>query len=152
MSDPSIPTWSLEDIFPGLHTPADDKAAALGAVPAGYPTVVPAGEDLSTINPDTMTSIRDVRTPPELLPVEKILAGQLGVDPDHVRLVKAHISDFGAVTLWELLDLDGIAVEAHYVASYVVGADRLQLVYAKRLEDALRRHEAVLLALQEAGA
>jgi len=144
MTDPVVPI--LEDILPGLHTPADDKAAALAEVPAGYPRIVPAGEDLSTMNPDTMTSVTDVRTPAGLLPVEKILAGQLGVDPDHLRLVKAHISDFGAVTLWQLLDLDGVTVEAHYIASYVAGTDRLQLVYAKKLEDGLRRYETVGLA------
>lgn len=143
MTDPVVP--ALEDILPGLHTVADDKAAAL-ALPAGYPTVVGPGEDLSTMNPDLMTSVRDVRTPPALLPVEKVLAAQLGVEPNYLRLIKAHFSDFGAVTLWELLDLDGVVVDAHYIASYVAGADRLRLVYAKKLEDGLRRYEGVALA------
>lgn len=141
MTDPITPR--LEDILPGLHTVADDKATAVAGPLTGHPRIVPAGEDSSTIIVDGSTSVRDVRTPPHLLPVEKILANQLSVVTDRLRLIKAHISDFGAVTLWEMLDHTHSQVISHYVASYVAGADRLQLVYARKLEDGLRRYEAV---------
>lgn len=142
MTEPLTPR--LEDILPGLDTLADNKAAAL-AIPAGHPHIVPAGEDTSTLIVDPTTSVRDVRTPPHLLPVQQVLAAQLGVGPDDLRLTKAHITDFGAITLWELLDRTGVTL-CHYVASYVAGTDRLQLVYAKKLEDGLRRYETVGLA------
>lgn len=142
MTEPLTPR--LEDILPGLATLADNKAAAL-AIPAGYPHIVPAGEDTSTLVVDPTTSVRDVRTPPHLLPVQKVLAVQLSVGPDNLRLIKADITDLGAVTLWELLNRTGVTL-GHYVASYVAGADRLQLVYANKLEDGLRRYETVGLA------
>lgn len=109
------------------------------------PRIVPAGEDLSTLTVDPSPSVRDVRTPPHLLPVEKILANQLHVDPNHLRLVKAMITDFGAVTLWELLADDLSTAQEHYIAFYTAGTDRLRLAYAKKLEDGLRRYETVAL-------
>lgn len=112
---------------------------------AGVRVVQPGG-DLSTIKVDPTSGVRDSRTPEELAPVEKVLAYQLAVVPDRLRLARAHITDFGAVTLWELLEPDQLAVQCHYVASYVAGANRLQLVYAKKLEDGLRRFEAVEVA------
>ena len=114
--------------------------------PIGVPRIVPAGEDLSTLVNDHTTSVRDVRTPPQLLPVGQILAHQLGIQHvDRLRMIQGTIAELGSVSLWEVLDAAG-NTEGHYVASYVVGADRLQLAYARKLEDALRRHDAIVLA------
>lgn len=130
MTEPVKPPPTLEDLYPDLAMLAPGGPS--GALIPGWPRIVPAGEDTSTIKYDHTSSVRDSRTPDMWKPVERILADQLGRDPNSMRLVHGYVMDVGAVTLWELLDLGG-GIEEYALASYWTGVDRLHLAYAKTL-------------------
>lgn len=148
MTEPVQPPLTLEDLYPDLANLA--PGGPPGALIPGWPRIVAAGEDSSTIKYDHTSSVRDSRTPDMWKPVERILADQLGRDPNSLRLVRGYTTDAGAVTLWEVLNVGG-DVEEYCLASYSAGGDRLHLAYAKTLtiaEGRLAQARAALTDLE----
>lgn len=126
------------DEFFGTVSAQDVELRALtGEVidPASGVRIVPPGVDLSTIKHDHTTSVRDVRTPSDIRPMEQILAHQLGVDPDSLRCVRAYVMEIGAIGLWEHLAPDGTVLD-YPLAVYTAGAPRLRVSYARTLTEA----------------
>ncbi len=108
------------------------------------PKITPAGEDLSTLVNDPNSSVTDRRTPEAFAGVDRLLAGQMGVGTDELRLIKGAVTAQGMVSLWEILDPDLKTVEGHVVASYDEGSVRFRLTRARLAKFAEERYYGAL--------
>lgn len=97
--------------------------------------IVPAGVDTSVNIYDPVPGVRDARTPEQWHPLERILADQLGVPTDSLRLIRAYQMDLGSVTTWEHLAPDGSILD-YPIAVFAAGVNRVRISYAKTLSAA----------------